>query len=1658
MKLHLPKMLTAALLAAITAVGSSAFAGEETSATFTTVNSTTTSASNFWANGFTCTLTGARLTTTSDPTGVPIAGCETVTLKSVTSNIRGSAAGGTGLALVSSTGEVLSLATNSASGAGNFTWTFTDATVSTNSALYFVYYDASNAKMEVGYTVRTGDGGDLYRAGASTLRNHGNTTNYTTCAFLGDSKNLNLTPQNSQYAPYLSIVTTGTAAASDEYVWAGTESGAAWDTKTQNWTIKDAPAYYKSAEDTIVIFGTDAAAKAVTVSENILAGEVSVNDSYTFAVSDTGSLTVASMTVAAGKKLTLDGVGTTSISNLTNNGEIAINKDARLALDTVTASNTDLGTITTGEGTLAIETVVISGGNGKITFENATDNGTVQLTGGKVIYGGETEHAVQNLRLSQTGQQVSTVDVLEGATLHIEGTLVGKDQASRMNGSFSLSHWSAANVVNVYGTLISDVVVSSCDGTGTINVYEGGRLEMRDGLNRGNYNDNAITINVAGGATLATGTTYNTDETKNSDTMIVSLADGATLEAYYKGAATTANIAKAMTLGGVTVKTGDSGKTLTLSGALTANGTIAQTGEGALVLAGAIDITGNTGELGERYVGGQTDGNGFLESSGLITIYTGDNVTLDEAAVITYHGDNVTADVHEGKYTVAATVDYSAFYVRSGSELISTALTHPEVGSVVLSADTTINMDAATSMAVAVVEGADNTTIAATEDVTITSLAGLTDGKTLTISAAGHEVALQGDNTFRGNLVVDKGILKLDTGDRKKVLGEFNGNHAKGQAAPAPDKTITINEGGTIDLNGKSDLSYVYTLNGGSLVNTGGAIGANSMQTVGLILTEDSTIGGTSNFFLLGAGFDNTFATLNGRKLTKTGANSIGFRNTNVTSGTIEVKEGNIEFIDGENSLLAANIILNGGSISGTVRVDGEISVTAEQESTLNGLAVRSGQVDLIGTVNVSGSSLDLSNADQSTGTLRVSDGSVLNANSTLWLCSTSKIEVEEGGTFNIAGLSITAPSEDALITSDSNDYYGTGKANFTIANAAITATADVTIGNTLNNVTVDAGTHAVTLNSAAVSVSVGEGGSISVGENGSVGEMTLEDGGIISGYVKAGEGDAVINTPTGTASLGDVIDLRAGTLTLMGNYDISGLYGVFDVTGYEKGGSEFNGNGYGIEEGTVTVVTIAPEVATLVTTGATFAHGTSTVTMNDETGVAAVSGVNYANYYINNDHESLSTAKQHAELASIKVAEGATLVVDGAMGTSLLAAESTGTVSINTGVVVTVDSAAPAVKLAGTGTYATGSNLDLGDVELGDDWHGAVSLGGFAFSNTSLTDLWKGDSWVEMNGITGGYLSAWNGGGSESANIRLTNPGEDNDQIAWKWNEGTSKAGVQPTITFDGKWEGDGTFKLTDRRENVTFAGDISGWEGTFDYSGNHGSTLTFKDAATVINAAIENNGVNDATDAEKQLHIAVENEAVFNKEVASHTLTIADDASATFHQAEMELASLTLGDDAATMTVWSDEQAAAEGTVTITETLTAGEGSILHSNLDLKDGVVLAFNDTLTMTSTLGVEGMLTLDEDSALFLELLGLPEGSGQWVDLIMAGDGSNLVYTNPGLHRANAADVFTNTLFKSGDYMVFATKDSFGITRVPEPTTGTLSLLALMALAARRRRH
>ena len=145
-------------------------------------------------------------------------------------------------------------------------------------------------------------------------------------------------------------------------------------------------------------------------------------------------------------------------------------------------------------------------------------------------------------------------------------------------------------------------------------------------------------------------------------------------------------------------------------------------------------------------------------------------------------------------------------------------------------------------------------------------------------------------------------------------------------------------------------------------------------------------------------------------------------------------------------------------------------------------------------------------------------------------------------------------------------------------------------------------------------------------------------------------------------------------------------------------------------------------------------------------------------------------------------------------------------------------------------------------------------------------------------------------------------------------------------------------------------------------------------------------------------------------------------------------------------------------EGTVTITESLTAG-GAELYANLIL-DGATLNVNgggdNALTLGSQFGIaEGTLvTLDANTLTALDALSLDES----LTLIKNVDTLTYDKVYDGMWFGQ---LFERPDTLVGDFKVVADGDSFGLVKVsnvPEPTTGTLSLLALCALAARRRKH
>lgn len=173
-----------------------------------------------------------------------------------------------------------------------------------------------------------------------------------------------------------------------------------------------------------------------------------------------------------------------------------------------------------------------------------------------------------------------------------------------------------------------------------------------------------------------------------------------------------------------------------------------------------------------------------------------------------------------------------------------------------------------------------------------------------------------------------------------------------------------------------------------------------------------------------------------------------------------------------------------------------------------------------------------------------------------------------------------------------------------------------------------------------------------------------------------------------------------------------------------------------------------------------------------------------------------------------------------------------------------------------------------------------------------------------------------------------------------------------------------------------------------------------------------------------------------------------------------DIEIATITLF--GSVVAAYTDALNTTEATITITDTLTAGGGT-LHANLTLVGGSTLNVNggndNALTLGSTLTLDttaGLINLDDTTIAALEALAL----GHNLDLFKALDGTGLEYGSPEYDGAWFDAMFVRSENVRGDYRVYANENSFGLTKVsavPEPSTGTLSLLALAALAARRRR-
>lgn len=172
---------------------------------------------------------------------------------------------------------------------------------------------------------------------------------------------------------------------------------------------------------------------------------------------------------------------------------------------------------------------------------------------------------------------------------------------------------------------------------------------------------------------------------------------------------------------------------------------------------------------------------------------------------------------------------------------------------------------------------------------------------------------------------------------------------------------------------------------------------------------------------------------------------------------------------------------------------------------------------------------------------------------------------------------------------------------------------------------------------------------------------------------------------------------------------------------------------------------------------------------------------------------------------------------------------------------------------------------------------------------------------------------------------------------------------------------------------------------------------------------------------------------------------------------QETIEVKELSIGNDSTVKITAGVTDQAQELTIHVQETLSVGAGSTLLANLDLKSGSILDLGGSyMYLGSELTLqEGLIQFDEATLEAIAALDMHEIH----TLFQAVDDTTLSYQGVG-DGDWARTHFDLSSITDADYKIVANDNVFGIVKtsdVPEPATGTLSLLALCALAARRRR-
>ncbi len=598
---------------------------------------------------------------------------------------------------------------------------------------------------------------------------------------------------------------------------------------------------------------------------------------------DSGGATVNSITVTGNNNYTING------GSLTMQGELTMEGAGTLTLatsgtglhgeKTVTSGTLAVGTATAlGNGLIHLAsgtTLEIASGLGEVVNtidgenrrygagytvrvgENTTftENARLWMGGGTVTITGGGTYEVSTILLNQPSGQSTTLSIEAGTTFSITGEALSTSGGS---GAFMVGHWpNVANTLNISGKLISNAGLSTSSGTVTINVNDGGELELLKGLVRVSANNAQSTLNVQSGGTL---TLHNRSGNQASMNLNIAIQNNATIKA------------------GVTTGSGFFDTTVTDTFNYAENASVnflAEAFNQRLILDHAVDLgTGTASMSGTGYVSFAQGGSmGAIDSEGVVEIRNNASLEVTNSATIGEGQIEITAADATAPIVMSAHTSESATI--SGFQLTNATIDN---GS--------INMNSTDLwLSNSVIS---NSSITNTEQISL--LSGTTELRDTTLEA-GTTLGIASNVTLilsGASLSGIEDIIAADDTSRLVAIGLDMS--ALNSTLTIPAETSKQHTSESLAAGGEMEDMYVYELSYTDI---------NTLTT--LDITVDDTL--TLNLNLSGTDLDDFYARY------RTGLVGIELLNVDEFQGYY----GNVEIIagTGEASLFAQGVVLS---------------------------------------------------------------------------------------------------------------------------------------------------------------------------------------------------------------------------------------------------------------------------------------------------------------------------------------------------------------------------------------------------------------------------------------------------------------------------------------------------------------------------------------------------------------------------------------------------------------------------------------------------------------------------------------------------------------------------------------------------------------------------